>query len=98
MMNEPANGIQQPKRGAFLAAYAETGCVGIAAKAAGINRCTHSEWMKEPEYRKAFAEAQEAAGEKLEAEARRRAIEGTRRYKFNKGEPILDPRTGEAYY
>jgi hypothetical protein len=89
---------QQGKRQAFLAAYAECGSITIAAKAADINRCTHFDWMKETEYRKAFKAAQDEACELLEKEARRRAIEGTRRYKFHKGEPILDPVTRDPYF
>jgi hypothetical protein len=92
-----ANDNQQPKRRAFLAAYAVTGAIGKAADAAGINRCTHSEWMKDPEYAGLFEEAREAAAEMLESEARRRAIDGVVRLKFCEGEAIVDPHTKEPY-
>ena len=61
----------------FLAAYAECGTVTYAAKASGVSRRSHSNWMlRDPEYAAAFAEAHEQANEALENEARRRAIEG----------------------
>ena len=37
------------------------------------------------------------ATEVLEAEARRRAVTGVRRLKFDKGQAIIDPETGEPY-
>lgn len=81
-----------PKKRAFLAAYAITGNVRLAAISAKINRVAHYRWLAEDEvYAEAFAEAQTEAGERLEEEARRRAIEGVRRVKFYKGLPILLP-------
>lgn len=71
------NGSGHTKKGAFLAAYAECGTVTQAAKAADISRVSHYNWLKEDaEYVKAFAQAHQEACDKLEAEARRRAIEG----------------------
>ena len=51
----------------------------------------------DPDYPAKFADAQAAANEMLEAEARRRATQGVERMKFYKGEPIIDPRTGKPY-
>ena len=67
-----------PKKQAFLAAYSETGNVREAARAAGIDRGTHYDWLrKDPEYVTAFAHAQEDAADTLEAVARNRAIQGS---------------------
>jgi len=66
---------------------------------AGIHRETHYWWLKhDPAYAVAFAQAEEKAADALEAEARRRAINGVLRYKFDKGRPITNPETGEPYY
>ena len=87
-----------PKQIAFLAAYSVGGMIGRAATAAGCDRNAHYYWLaNDPDYPAKFLEAQAAANEVLEAEARRRAVAGTERMKFYKGEPIIDPRTGEPY-
>lgn len=101
---EPFPEIAHPKKRAFLAAYARTGNVTQAAAAAGITRRTHYVWLHEdgPDgdaYREAFERAEEEAADWLEAEARRRAVEGVVRYKFDKkGNPLRHPVTGEPYY
>lgn len=64
------------KQRAFLAAYAKLGNITAAATAAKVGRRSHLRWLEEPEYAAAFAEAKEEACELLEAEARRRAVEG----------------------
>lgn len=61
---------------AFLAAFAETGNLTRSAEAAGVVRRQHYEWLEDAGYRKAFADAQAQATDALEAEARRRAVEG----------------------
>lgn len=69
--------IIHPKKRAFLAAYAECGTVTRAAEIAGIERNTHYVWLKDdPDYAKACEAAYEQAAERLEQEARRRAVEG----------------------
>lgn len=65
-----------PNQCAFLAAYAETGTVSCAAKAAGIDRRNHGVWLTDPVYKRAFQSAVEEAADNLEREARRRAVEG----------------------
>ncbi|MGC1273927.1 MAG: hypothetical protein WBC44_09485 [Planctomycetaceae bacterium] len=65
------------KQAAFLAAYAETGNISTAAKASKIERKTHWDWMHgDATYPERFEAAKEQAIETLEAEARRRAVEG----------------------
>ncbi len=81
-----------------MEAYAACGLIGKAAKAADCDRSSHGYWIEsDPAYPERFQAAQDAANEVLEAEARRRAVDGMERMKFYKGEPILDPRTGEPY-
>jgi len=64
------------KQRAFLAAYAQTGNITRAAALAKVARSRHYEWMDDPDYAAAFAAAGEEASDHLEAEARRRAVEG----------------------
>lgn len=75
-----------PKQAAFLSAYAELGNVTAAAAAANIARSSHHNWMDDPKYAEAFAEAHEEACDRLETEARRRAIEGVEEPVIHKGE------------
>lgn len=100
MTTKPKKRLTTPQRKRlFLAAYAETGVITRAAKAAGIAAKTHYRWLEDESYLADFEEAKQAGIDSLEAEARRRAIEGQRRYKFDaKGKPIIDPRTGEQYF
>jgi hypothetical protein len=78
-----------------LAAFAEMGLVGEAAKAAGCSRRSHVKWMALcPDYAAAFAETRETALECYESEARRRAVEGVQEVVLYKGKPVLlDPKT-----
>lgn len=64
------------KQTAFLAAYAECGVISAAADIAGCSRESHYYWSDDPDYRKAFAEAERQANEALEKEAHRRACLG----------------------
>lgn len=77
------------KRAKFLRAYASCGTITHAAEAAGVHRATHYEWLDDPGYAVAFDQANAEAVERLEAEARRRAVDGCRRYKFHQGLPVL---------
>lgn len=78
--------ISHPKKRAFLVAYSELGNRTQAAKAAGIDRRNHSNWMRDDEqYREAFEEAHEQACEALEREAHRRAVEGIEEPVYYKG-------------
>ena len=83
------DGIEHPKKRAFLAAFAECGTVTHAASAAEIGRSTHYEWIKTDErYAGAYEDAKEAAGDSLEAEARRRAVLGVSEPVYYKGEVV----------
>jgi len=61
----------------FLDAFLEKAVISYAAQEAGITRTTHYNWLKDCEdYAEAFREAEERVADELEAEARRRAVEG----------------------
>lgn len=67
------------KKRAFLAALATTGNISRAAAAAGVHRMTHYDWLEQDadgSYAAAVAAAEAEAADLLEAEARRRALEG----------------------
>ena len=73
--------ITDPKKRAFLAAFAEVGTIGRAAEAAKV--CPKSAWNWRQDqgesgkvFRAAFAVAERLAGDSLEFEARRRAVDG----------------------
>lgn len=93
MPNDSTRTLAQRKKksaqAAFLVAYAECGTIRHAAKAAGIGRRTHYEWIDaDPEYAEAFEDATQEAGESLEAEARRRAVEGVDQPVYQGGKKV----------
>ncbi|HET8626735.1 MAG TPA: hypothetical protein VFL91_04920 [Thermomicrobiales bacterium] len=66
------------KKRAFLAAFAENGNASRAAALAGVHRAQHYRWLAaDPDYAAAFREAREHAADRLEEEARRRALAGS---------------------
>lgn len=70
----------------FLETYAKVATITAACQACGVGRRTHYEWLKhDPEYAAKFAEADEAATDRLEQECRRRAIVGTEEPVYYKG-------------
>jgi hypothetical protein len=73
----------------FLEAYAQCGNLTTAAKVAKVHRSTHNGWMKTvQEYPALFNAARDQAVEVLEAEARRRAVEGIDEPVYQKGEQV----------
>lgn len=61
----------------FLAEYRQVGNITAAADAVGIGRRTHYDWMEQDEaYRLEFEDATDEAADRLEFEARRRAVTG----------------------
>ena len=93
----------EPKRNILLKAYVESyGQMKKAARIAGIGVSTAYLWRSEKRdetFSQCWQAAQELVIEAMEGEVRRRAMEGNRRYRFTtRGEPIINPRTGEQYY
>ena len=78
--------IRSPKKRAFLTALAHTGNITKAADIADIARSAHYQWLEaDPVYAEAYKDAMEQAAERLEAEARRRAVEGVEEPVFYQG-------------
>lgn len=82
-MATKSNAIKKRK---FLAAVAEVGNITEAARLAEIDRCDHYRWLKrDPKYPAMFEEAMDQAADLMEAEARRRAVQGVDEPVFYKG-------------
>lgn len=76
-------------RETFLRHFAETGNVTLAAKLTGITREIPYRWRnKSPTFAKAWDDAGEAATDALEAEARRRAVEGYQEPVYQQGQLV----------
>jgi hypothetical protein len=78
--------ITHPKKHAFLAAYAHCGQIRRAARAAQCDWKNHYLWLaKDPMYAACFAQAQQMAGDFLEEEAIRRAVDGVQKGVWHQG-------------
>lgn len=73
----------------FLEAFAVCSSVQKAARWAGVHRQTHYDWLSaDPTYPARFEEARRRAGQTLEDEAVRRAVEGVRRPVLYRGKQV----------
>jgi len=80
---------RHPKKVAFLAAYAQTGIISAAAKAADIDRHVPRLWMKnDKEFVRQFKNAREQAADMMEAEALRRATRGVEEGVWHAGKRV----------
>jgi hypothetical protein len=61
----------------FLVAYSQCGNISQAARIANVSRPQTYIWLEDPRYAEAFHEAGRQAVDRLEEEARRRAMEGS---------------------
>ncbi len=76
-------------RARFLRGLERTGCVSIACRAAGFGRTTAYKRRGQDEgFRAEWDEALALAADRLEAEARRRAVEGTLRPVYQGGRRV----------
>lgn len=74
------------KKPAFLAAFVLTASLTDAAKACGLDRSNHYDWLRsDPAYAEAFEAARAEAAQSLEDEAVRRAREGVLKPVFYQG-------------
>jgi hypothetical protein len=81
-----ANKIRHPKKRAFLAAFAKSGNVTKAAELSNVNRLTVYDWRaNDPAFVAAMEVARDEAGDRLEAECERRAVEGVDEPVFYQG-------------
>ena len=89
ILNRPPKKKTRLQVGVFIDAYAQSGSVTAAAKAAGISRMTHyRRAKKDPEYRKAVEELECDIGQRIEDAAVLRAIYGSKRQLFWSDKPI----------
>jgi hypothetical protein len=92
---QAARGIWQRS---FVAALARTGNMSAAAVAAKVDTSTVRDHQRsDGRFADAVRHAKLQAAAILEAEARRRAVDGLVRYKFHAGEAIIDPKTKKPY-
>jgi hypothetical protein len=85
--------ITHDKKRAFLAAFAHTGRIRRACDAAQMSWKSHYLWLDDdPEYAAAFADATRMAGDFLEDEAIRRALEGWEKKVFHQGQHVDNDR------
>jgi hypothetical protein len=81
-----APGVSEPRKLAFLAAFAALGNRSRAARAAGVSASLVYAWLKDdPAFEAAYANAAEVAAGLLEDEAVRRAAEGVMEPVFQAG-------------
>lgn len=92
MANVNGRPITAKQKATFLKFFSETGNATQAAEAAGFSRATaYRARHNDPDFAKAWDEAEERAADMLEAEARRRAVEGTERYVISQGKLVNGP-------
>ena len=85
----PTKAEQRADQDRFLAAYEAIQTVSGAARATTIGRRTHYDWLAhDDEYARRFAEADVVAIDKLEEEARRRALAGVNEPVFYQGKIV----------
>ena len=83
--------LTKMRQGCFLQALANTGCVTAAIAVAGSSRTRVYELRKtDPEFACAWQEAEDIAADGLEAEARRRAVEGVTEPLVSAGKLVRD--------
>jgi hypothetical protein len=77
---------------AFLADFSMTGNVRQSCAHVGIARSTVTEWRKDAKFSACFEIAREESVDRLEQEARRRALEGVTRPILYKGKVVAEVR------
>jgi hypothetical protein len=87
---KPGTAVDSPElREKFLSVLRQTGNVGVAAETINVYRTTPYQWKrKDPAFAKQWDEALDAAADIVEAEVRRRAVEGFEEPVFYKGEVV----------
>jgi len=99
LIGDLAKKLSGRQRLMIVALWENRGTVRYACVKAGICHSTHYDWKKEnSDYAAALEVVTTALVDLLESEAERRAAQGLVRKKFTgKGEPVMDPETGEQY-
>jgi hypothetical protein len=74
---------------AFIAAFKTAASITEAAKAIGVDRAAHYDWLRDVAgYKEAFEAAKEEAAQTLEDEAVRRAMKGTTEAIYYQGKAV----------
>lgn len=82
--------LTSAKQRALLAAFMTCGTITTAARESKISMSNHTTWLSQDDaYVEAYEHAKRFLNEELEREARRRAMQGVRQYKFHNGTPVL---------
>jgi len=83
--------VKNLRKRAFLVAFAATGKVGAACAIAGscISITRTPGWLNDKEFQAAYEIARAMAGDMIEDEAKRRAVDGVRNYKFGRDGSVL---------
>ena len=85
----PAKKSTPSRVAVFLEAYAGSGSVTAAAKAAGVHRTTHYLRAKnDPKYRQAVEDVEQHVAQQIEDACVTRAIHGSKRQLFWRGKPM----------
>ena len=85
-----------PTQRRFLSTFSVVGRIDRATEISQVGKWSHQGWMKRPNYREAYQRARRMAGDAIESEAIRRAVEGVRRMRFYQGRPIMVPQLDEV--
>lgn len=81
----------------FLAEYRKIGQFVSACQSSGVPQRLVNMWREDPDFAFLMESTWKLHCEEIVQEAYRRAIQGTRKYKFFKGDPVMwnNPETGE---
>lgn len=94
-MAKPTQSTISPRE-RFLQHLALSSNVSESSRVAGIDRTTAYDWRSTDEvFKAAWEDALEQATDILEAEARRRAVEGEEEYVVSGGRVVMHPETGQ---
>jgi len=86
------NRLTKEHQQAFLAAYAELGTILGATRATKLSRNAVYRWLeKDPEFAAAWRQTRREFADRLEDEARRRAVEGVEEYVVSAGKLVYGP-------
>lgn len=80
--------MEPGRQEAVLAILAATGNVSKACESCGVGRRTYYHWLEDPAFAQRVADAKEEAADALEAEARRRAHDGTSKPVYQGGKLV----------
>lgn len=91
---------REARQQVWLDAYRQSGNVTHACRLTGVARSAVYDWRADEAFAAAMDDAGEEACDLMEIEAKRRAVDGVARLKFDKdGKPLRDPRkTPSAAY